>query len=456
MLYVLNSYYQDLDQKKYKVFADVHFALFYTAILNAFQSVLLAFVSNRVAHRIWVKTEMLEVNHYVEIREEFERVKKDVWFTAGSSTAASTDGDNTPIETTKSPSAWYSYPLLRRYRYNQLLLQIRFHELRMHFIDAYKLPIRLKLSDYLLKSQERVLLKLVHVSSMAWLLLTGAVNLLYYLTGIISYEAKESLIGITLNIVFLLCMTTFAGVATLVYWKMKAVFRAIMGEEKLWDVHNADQEERDRLAVKQLELFWGSDPKYVIALLQFMQFGYAVMVSVTIIFWDEVSTSDYSVVLYLALIGFCYAIFVMVAAQVVPQYTMCTSLAQLINEETLDEILCTYRLDEAKQTSEDSPDLLEDDDDSVSLLEETDHITESKGGSFMKRVSSVLSATDSHSSPSQFSGAHSTDKAHLMAQLVKLDTESLRTILPMSLAAEHTNAEKRMERANRVARRKTR
>ncbi|GAX10661.1 hypothetical protein FisN_14Lh170 [Fistulifera solaris] len=357
MLYVLNSYYHDLDQKKYKVFADVHFALFYTAILNAFQSVILAVVSNRVAHRIWVKTEMLEVNHYVEIREEFEKVKKDIWFTASSSTAASTDGDNTRTETTKSPSAWYSYPLLRRYRYNQLLLQIRFHELRMHFIDAYKLPIRLKLSDYLLKSQERVLLKLVHVSSMAWLLLTGAVNLLYYLTGIISYEAKESLIGITLNIVFLLCMTTFAGVATLVYWKMKAVFRAIMGEEKLWDVHNADQEERDRLAVKQLELFWGSDPKYVIALLQFMQFGYAVMVSVTIIFWDEVSTSDYSVMLYLALIGFCYAIFVM---------------------------------------------------------------------------------------------------AHLMAQLVKLDTDSLRTILPMNLAVEGTNAEKRMERANRVARRKTR
>ena len=79
---------------------------------------------------------------------------------------------------------------------------------------------------------------------------------------------------------------------------------------------------------------WGNDPKYVIALLQFMQFGYAVMVSVAIIVWDEISTSDYSVLLYLALVGFCYAIVVLVAAQIVPQYTMCTSLAQLIDEET--------------------------------------------------------------------------------------------------------------------------
>ena len=70
-------------------------------------------------------------------------------------------------------------------------------------------------SDYLLKSQERVLLKLVHVSSMAWLLLMGAVNLLCYMTGIISYEAKQSPIGETLNILFLICMTIFAGVAVL-------------------------------------------------------------------------------------------------------------------------------------------------------------------------------------------------------------------------------------------------
>jgi ABC-type protease/lipase transport system fused ATPase/permease subunit len=42
-----------------QVFAVVHFLLFYTALINALQSVLMAIVTTRVSQKIWVETEMV-------------------------------------------------------------------------------------------------------------------------------------------------------------------------------------------------------------------------------------------------------------------------------------------------------------------------------------------------------------------------------------------------------------
>jgi hypothetical protein len=60
------------------VFAKVHFTLFYTAVLNAMQTVLLAFLSFRISRRLWVDTESLSLNNYVEIREEFDHVNQQL------------------------------------------------------------------------------------------------------------------------------------------------------------------------------------------------------------------------------------------------------------------------------------------------------------------------------------------------------------------------------------------
>jgi len=158
-LFVLSSYYEEMDKEKYNVFGDVHFALFYTAILYAFQSLLLAFVSNRVSEFNWLKTEMLQLNHYVEIREEFDHVQNQL--------------DQLMEEAWSSDTPFYAALMAHlrcrslRQRYRQLLLQIRFHELRVHFLEAYQLPLRLKVSDYLLKSQQAVMLQLVQVSLVA-------------------------------------------------------------------------------------------------------------------------------------------------------------------------------------------------------------------------------------------------------------------------------------------------
>ena len=370
-LYILTTYYDNLDTAKYSVFADIHFALFYTAILNAFQSVLLAVASTRVSRRIWIQTEMLELNHYVEIREEFELVKREMELLERNrlrkSSVESTDSsDKQPrsVVTELSSALWnrpslgkicqsmlyqIKYPALRK-KYNELLLQVRFHELRVHFLQAYKLPLRLKVSNYLMLSEQNVLLKLVHVSSVAWVLLTGAVNVLYYALGIVSYKVSDSsIVGQSLIWIFFWCMGLFVLVASLVYHKMNVIFRAIMMEKTLWDVQNVQDEERERLAEQQLALFWGGDPKLVIAAIQFMQFGYAVALSVIIIFWEEINDGGVGMEMYLVVIAVCYAVFVLVTANVVPRFTLCTSLGQLVDEKRLHATLAEFLLEDAKR-----------------------------------------------------------------------------------------------------------
>jgi len=327
LLHVMAEYYEKYDKAKKQVFADVHFLLFYTAILNALQSLLLHYVSKRESKRLWVRTEMLELNHYVEIREEFDSVKqqldqlrhnrsssgnnKQKARNGGSSSNTSHD-DEADQEAGKDPKrtndaatgpdetaedvfvlnqdcisqAFQSlvdrirYPAVKT-KYNELLLQIRFHELRVHFLQAYNLPLKLKISDYLIRSEEKVLHKLIHVSSLAWLLLTGVINLGYYVLGIVSYKVKDpTIIGEAMIWIFFCIISLFVLVSWLVKNKMKAVFRTIIKSDTLWDMNNAGgSEENEKLAAEQRKLFWGGDPKLVIAAIQSMQFGYAVALS---------------------------------------------------------------------------------------------------------------------------------------------------------------------------------
>jgi hypothetical protein len=222
LLHIVAEYHEDYDKSKKQVFADFHFLLFYSAILNAFQSVLLAFWATRISRKIWVETEMLELNHYVEIREEFQIVKEELesmrrsrgksnnnkktlnqstqnTTTKNDNSSNNTDDDNNRMhhhelaeDMVGIANLWqtamdrFRYPALKR-RYDALLLQIRFHELRIHFLQSYKLPLKLKISDYLIRSEKHVLIHLVHISIVAWLLLTGVVNSLYFILGMVSY-----------------------------------------------------------------------------------------------------------------------------------------------------------------------------------------------------------------------------------------------------------------------------
>lgn len=382
-VFLLQEYHTTMDKEKKDVFGAVHFALFYTAIFNAFQSVVLCFISTRVSHRMWVQTEALELNHYVEVREEFERVELALKNNRSSSNQTSSrslgeGSESVGPDETRARSAhpdskdyhseyvfeasWKGiislfgkmgdllrYPQLTR-RYNQLLLQVRFHELRVHFLEANNLPAKLEVSDYLSRCEKRLLIKMAHVSAAAWLLLTASINVLYFLMGIVATDTEDKdIVGVTLAYIFFCSMGLFVIMALVVYNKMKGIFATIMHREDFWDAEHQDDETRENLAEEQRNLFWFGSPSLVITALQFMQFGYAISLSAVIMFWEDIDDGDLSMIWYWITIIVCYALFVHVAAEVVPRYTMCTSLGQLVDKKRLDATVANFHLEEAKR-----------------------------------------------------------------------------------------------------------
>jgi hypothetical protein len=505
-IFLLHNYYEDLDVAKEQVFAKVHFTLFYTAVFNAIQSVVLAFLTNRISHRMWVQTETLELNHYVEIREEFERVSAQLeqlkYRGANKPGSVScTSGENTEVEQEQqhhqktSRRAWLAgggdtefvfefnvkgvrnlfgrlldhikYPRIKS-KHDQLLVQIRFHELRVHFLEAYKLPLKLRISDYLIRSEQQVLIKLVHVSSIAWLLLTAAMNVLYFCLGLVAYQTEDGeLVGTTMIWIFFWCLVMFLLLAVLVYNKMKSIFRTIMHKQTLWSIQD-DEEIKAKLAQEQMSLFWGGDPKLVIAAIQFMQFGFAIALSVLIIFWEAINDGTVGMEFYCIAIFFGYTLFVTIVAEVIPRYTLCTSLGQLVNQKRLNETVALFHLDEARRQRLEQIELegyeaLDVLDEGMSnrtapppqvstpVIEGVRHLkkTATEG---IKNVISTVAKKKPTSPTKRVLEKEYVDSATLMAELVKLDTGSLRTNLPVSEREELSKRE--AERAKRKGRRK--
>lgn len=114
-------------------------------------------------------------------------------------------------------------------RYINLLIQVRFHQLRIQFLEGNDLPLTLKVSEYLKKSEQSVLIKLIHVSTIAWLFLTGGFCLLYYAMGMVAFVAEDmEVVGTSLTAIFFGVMILFIIFSLYVYYKMKQIFAVIM------------------------------------------------------------------------------------------------------------------------------------------------------------------------------------------------------------------------------------
>jgi hypothetical protein len=223
--------FHEFDKGRKAVFADIHFLLFYTDIFNALQAIIQAFATKRVSDRLWVRTEELELDHYVEIREEYDRVHEELY-------GVPPDMDSS--QQSHHHDHHHHHPrrsglinsILRpglRAKYKKLLLQVRFHELRVNFLRAYKLPLKLKVSDYLMRSESAVLISLVHISPAAWLWLAAVCNLLYFLAGIIVQHTGDSNASATFySIVFFIGIFAFIIFTLMVYAHMDWILNRIM------------------------------------------------------------------------------------------------------------------------------------------------------------------------------------------------------------------------------------
>ena len=104
------------------------------------------------------------------------------------------------------------------------------------------------------------------------------------------------------------------------------------------------------MAEEQRNLFWLGDPQLVVTMIQFMQFGYAIALSVVLIYWGDMQKDDdFSAIWYLLSSVLCYIAFVCVMARVVPRYTLCTNLGQLVDKKLLHETVARHKLKEAER-----------------------------------------------------------------------------------------------------------
>ena len=140
------KYYEKLNLKQEQIFAEVHFTIFFVAIINAVQSVFLYLLANQIAQNRWVKMEKIDIDHYVSIRQEFERIDTQLrakMERAHSSSTLELFGSGSWKEMWEGFIDLIHYPVLKR-KHTQLLVQVRFHELRVHFIEDNELPAKFK------------------------------------------------------------------------------------------------------------------------------------------------------------------------------------------------------------------------------------------------------------------------------------------------------------------------
>jgi len=372
-VYLLQTYYKGIDKAKKSLFEKVHFALFYTAILNALTSGVIYFGCRIETNRLWVKTEELELHHYIEVREEFERVQNklaeikskniDLLKNMSVSLDQSTEASKKSWEIDWTLNKYrVIHPLLIR-RYDKLLVQIRFHELRMHFIRANGLPIKFKVSDYLYKCEQSVLSQCVHLRSFTWIVLMAVCNLIYFLMSMVvvgTGDMAGTEVGMT--VIFY----TFCGgmvlLSLVILHKVKWIFSEIMhkklidctpignGAENQGCLSNVLVEDSVSKEFRQIDLFWFQNPHAIITAIQFMQFGFAMALSTCIIFWSDINnTTKYnyhsSLILMLVCV-ICMFLFLFLITRIVPRYTLCTNLGQLVNKNLLLPMVASYRLEE--------------------------------------------------------------------------------------------------------------
>jgi len=249
------------------------------------------------------------------------------------------------------------HPYLSR-RKNQLLLVIRFHALRAHFIDSNNLPPKFKVSHYLKRSLTSVLLDFVHISPAAWICLMATANLLYFLSGMLLNSTQTSLeVEEFLMYIFFALMVLFVAFAFVLFFKMKSIFSNIL-HMKL-TVYESQESSRRKTwidgavrsgtkYVDQVTLFWWNNPHIIIVAMQYMQFGYALGIAMIFTYYKDFSSS-YTLVnpIYLLLVLLLsYLIFLHFVSVIIPWYTLCTSMGQLVNKERLHETFAKMKLSE--------------------------------------------------------------------------------------------------------------
>jgi hypothetical protein len=131
-VFVMHKYYKDLNIQVERVFAEVHFTLFFVAIMNAIMSIILYILTSRVAAGMWIQMESIDLDKYVMIRKEYDEVNTQLRESKRKRSRIPTlpDSDNRSNDTPKAEDVdlwrnaldYVKYPVLKM-RHRQLLIK---------------------------------------------------------------------------------------------------------------------------------------------------------------------------------------------------------------------------------------------------------------------------------------------------------------------------------------------
>ena len=244
--------------------------------------------------------EDIEVAHYVAIRKEYDRLERNIqhyrpryigslteraWPTGsldiGSESQSSSCRESWEFFQGAMSDLALSIRHFRLYRRRDELLHIvRFHELRVHFIECNNLPPKFKVSSYLERSLRNVLVDFVHISPLAWISVMAIANLLFFVTAMILNNTRASPgTGKFLLYTFVTLMVLSVASTIVLYFKMRHIVFKIqhmkLSHQSVRPTLISALNEGTTKSFDQLDLFWGSNPRFVITIIQFLQFGYA-------------------------------------------------------------------------------------------------------------------------------------------------------------------------------------
>lgn len=477
-IFLVHHYYPDLNIKVEFVFAEVHFTLFFVAIINAIMSCLLYFFASQVAESQWFRLETVDIDHYVAIRKQFDALEEQMQAIKSSEHGGksqkniqhqnSSKETNTFIQAmtfSMIPSVKGNIKQMINVKYKSLLVQVRFHELRVHFIESNRLDPRFRVSSYLKLCMNDVFKSLVHISTFSWLILLACTNLMYFATGIIASETNnQEAIGYTFSFIYIGYCSAFILLSFLIAWKMKKIFFKIM-KNKQWikreDVEHMDtdtmnhrnkDESMGANHTHQLDYFWGGDPSFIVIACQVMQFGYALSLAILLVFNKNIfvkKTSFDWVGWYFVTPFLCYILFVWIWSTIIPQFTQCTSLGELVNRRHLNDTQALFELNEAKLIRQNDIDFAEAKGKLLTnsqkkrkrkqmATKKEKHAHESKGGlSFLKRMMTGSTDSPTLASKDDFDldrSVHSSlsggEKLVQLSELVKKQSKDLPDIRP--------------------------
>jgi hypothetical protein len=186
-----------------------------------------------VGHRTdksWVRMEDIDIGHYVAIRKEFDRLDGMTPRVSGNVKERQASWWDIPQRALHDLKFTLRHPQTNiSRRKDQLLVPIRFHELRAHLIDSNDLPPRFKVSHYLKRSLTNVLLDFVHISPLSWMMLMATTILMYFAAGMILNVSENELeverFYLCLSISMVAC---FVATSFVLYFRMKSIFSKIL------------------------------------------------------------------------------------------------------------------------------------------------------------------------------------------------------------------------------------